>query len=162
MALIQDQLASSEAAIGRLPPGVRIVQSARDFMVIEIRLSSDPATAQRLCVLFDHDRDLRVLWCVGALVLFNREACTTLIAVAESRGKVQSWWTSTPMLAAVGVRSLQRATDAALAPDDRWDVLPPVFVNTNPHGTADLDSLDADDPLRKTTPKSISLGRVQP
>lgn len=163
MALIQDRLASSEAAIGRLPPGVRIVQSARDFIIIEIQLSPDPAMIQRVCVLFDHDRDLRALWCIGALVMFDRESCSTLVALAESRGRLASWWTAPqPMLAALGVRSLQKAADAALAPDDRWICEAPTYVKLRQDGMADLDSLPADDLLRKAAPKSIALGRIQP
>jgi hypothetical protein len=158
----QDQLAQVEATIGRLPPGVRIILSARDFQIIEIQLSSTPAMVQRVCVLFDTDRDLRVLWVLGALAMFDRGACSMLVALAESKGKLRSWWTKhTPMLAAVGVRPLKHAANVALAPDDRWEVEPPVFVNLKPDGTADLDALTKDDLLRRTAlPKSMALGRV--
>jgi hypothetical protein len=160
--LIQDQLAHSEAAIGRLPPGVRLVQSLRDYLIVEIQLSSGkPAMVQRVCVLFDADRDLRVLWVLGALAMFDRGICSELIGLAESRGQLRSWWAGPApvLIAALHSNALSLASDAALQPDDQWSVAPPEFVKMKPDGTVDIDALPEGDLLR-TAPRSIALGRV--
>jgi hypothetical protein len=160
MMLIQDQLAQSEAAIGRLPPGVKIAQSLRDYLIAEIQLSSIPVMVQRVCVFFDADRDLRVLWVLGALAMFDRATCAKLVALAESRGTLRSWWASpTPMLSAVDTRALRKASDAALAPDDKWTIDRPVLVQTKPDGMLDIDALPEGDLLR-TAPRAMPLGRV--
>ena len=153
--------ASLDAVIGRLPAGVRIVRSEREFIILEIRFeSSPPAMAQRVCVVPDKARDLRVLWVLGALALLDREACASLVGLAYSQGRLQSWWLSTSMLSAISTRSLITACEAALAYEDRWEVSPPVFVPLKPNDSPDLNALDADDLLRKMAPKSIALGRV--
>lgn len=157
--LIQHTLTAAEAVIGRLPPDVRILHSLRDYLIVEIQLS--PTARQVVLVLFDPDRDLRALWCLGTLVKFDRDACSTLVAVAESRGRLRSWWTaSVPMLAAVNIHALKSATDFALAPDDQWRVEAPVYVNTKPDGTADVDALPDGDLLRLAAPRSVALGRA--
>lgn len=164
--LIQDQLASIEAVVGRLPAGTRIIQSAALHLILEIQLSFTPARVQRICVLFDNDRDLRVLWVVGALAMFSRFACENLVAVAESGGKLRSWWiTPIPMLPGADIKSLQHASDVALAPDDEWIVEPPTYVKMKSDGTADLDSLPENDPLRTVSLRDadgnkVLLGRV--
>jgi hypothetical protein len=161
--LISDQLAQSEGAIGRLPAGTKIVQSLRDHILVSIQLSSSPAISQHVLCLMDADRDLRVLWVLGALAMFDRAACATLVALAESRGTLRSWWANPiPMLAPMGTRSLQHASDAALAPDDIWTVEPPILVPAKPDGTADVDALPDGDLLRRMAPKGMALGRVTP
>lgn len=159
----QDQLAQAEATFGRLPSGARIIVSARDFQLIEIQLSSDkPAMVQRVCVLYPGaSRDLRVLWVLGALAILERDTCSKLVALAADRGKLRSWWASpTPMLIGMDIQRLAEAADAALAPDDKWSVLPPTLVMITPSGTADLDALPEDDDLRRMPMRSYTLGRV--
>lgn len=161
--LIQDQMAQSEAAIGRLPPGVRIVQSLRDHIIVSIQLSSTPAMVQHVYVAFDADRDLRVLWVIGALAMFDRGICAELVGLAESHGQLRSWWAGPApvFIAALHSDALSMASDAALQPDDRWSVAPPVFVKMKSDGTVDIDALPESDLLR-TAPRSIALGRVTP
>ena len=161
--LISDQLAQSEAVIGRLPPDCSIVQSLRDYIIVSIQLtSSTKAIRQVILVVADADRDLRVLWVLGSLVKFNRETCSRLVALAESKGKVRSWWTAhpIPMLGHVDTNDLQAASDMALAPDDRWVIAPPIFLKVKPDGAADLDSLPENDDLRRMAPRSHALGKV--
>jgi hypothetical protein len=154
--------ASLDAVIGRLPAGVRIVRDEREFIILEIRLaSSSPATVQRVCVVPDKARDLRVLWVLGTLALLNRAACSSLVGLAYDKGRLQSWWLNTPLLAAAGARSLTEAADAALAHEDTWEVLPPIFVPPKADGTANVDALPTDDLLSKVAPKSVALGRTR-
>jgi hypothetical protein len=68
----------------------------------------DELPAVHLCVLWDHDRDQRMLALLAVVYLRNREMLEQLVAVAESRGRIDFWCRSEEHR-----KDLQRALDDA-------------------------------------------------
>jgi hypothetical protein len=148
-----------------LPPGVRPLQVRRDFLLLEITLSPHTPQAQRVGILLDSDYDLRIASVLAALVIINRGECRNLIGLAESHGKIMSYWAGPPIAfiadwhAASLQEALKHAADAALFDSDTWEVEPPQFVAVLSDGKLDYNALDKDHPLRKI-PARVPPGRV--
>jgi hypothetical protein len=151
--------ASAEAA--RLPSGARVVFTARDYSIIELAASEDGRTVQRIIVVYDADRDLRILDALGAFYLRDRELCLNLVGLAETKGYVSYWW-SNPATVDYSRIPLIAAVKAALWPSDRWDTHPPILVDMTPAGVVDIDNLPGREPgsLIRCAPHRYPLGRV--
>jgi hypothetical protein len=148
-------LSNAEAVVGRLPPTARVFTSLRDFTLVDIQLPNLPL-AQRVCCVWDFDRDIRQLLVLSALILMNRSLCADLIGLAESKGVLRSFWAS-GFLPANYATPLQVAADAALE-EDHWTIAPPEFVTLNSSGQLDVSMLPANHPLR-IVPPHLHLGR---
>jgi hypothetical protein len=158
-------LASSEASRANLPPGTKVILALRDYVLIELLLPNIPL-AQRLAICFDEDRDIRILSVLAALVITDRSMCANLIGLAETQGRVTSFWAG-PRPALIGgmhtkllQKALQHAAKAALWPDDEWMVEPPTFCVMKPDATLDREALPANSQLR-IIPERYALGRVK-
>jgi hypothetical protein len=159
-------LASAEASRANMPPGCKIILALRDYSLIEILLPNLPL-AQRVGIVFDPDRDIRILSVLAALVIIDRGACAGLIGLAETQGRITSFWCGPPPVLTAGQHqrllkdALQHAATAALWPDDEWAVEPPTFVQVAPNGnTVDRAALATDSPLL-VIPERYALGRVK-
>lgn len=153
--------ASAEAARLHAVHGARVVFSAKDYSIIELAASDDGRTVQRLIVIYDQNRDLRVLDALGALYLRDRNLACDLLGLAESKGWLDYWW-GNPATFEYSRISMIAACKAALAHTDRWDVRAPILVDMTPAGVVDVDNLPAREPgsLIRCAPHRYPLGRV--
>lgn len=115
--------------------------------------------AVHICVLWSERRDQRMLAILAALFLRNREMLEQLVAVAESRGRVEFWCRS-----AEHAKELQQALDdAAVAVQfgSAWKASPGQVVPCTPTGAVDWETLAAGHPI-KSTAKGHGLGLIIP
>jgi hypothetical protein len=156
----QSILASTEAARANLPAAMRIILAARDYSLVEIAVTPHFKQVQRLCVLFDGDRDTRVFHSLAAFYLQRKDLCLHLVGLAESQGQVHSWFTTNVQQQKAEVHlALTYACKEALYPYDRWEAAEPHFVLTLPNGQMIRDSLSSQHPLRLSTERYV-LGRM--
>lgn len=166
-----------EDVVGRLPANIaRVSNSFRDFSLIDLTLPKVPLT-QRIAIVYDFDRDLRVLWVLSAFIHANRKLCAGLIGLAEAKGVLQSFWTPQPTSFLTTGYSpsfvtgyspvkytelLQAAADVALEGEDHWTVAPAKLLPVDHNGRLDASALSADHPLRLVPPRFLAqLGQVQ-
>jgi hypothetical protein len=123
----------------------RYLLDVRDRAVIQFDLPSDPPTTTRLLVLWDPDKDLRLLTIAEACRYRSPMMLATVVAVSETCGTIDFWTTSTDTAAVT--RAIQGAADAALRPRDQWRVAPPRVIALK-NGRPDWNSLPPNDPVR--------------
>jgi hypothetical protein len=154
-------LASFEAARHpRLPASARVILSARDFQIIDWLTSDSPRLIQRTAVLYDGDRDERVLDLLTAAHYREPWIFSSLIGIAESKGDVSVYY-GHQFGTAADVPSVARAfEDAAKRAivSDKWEinvVLVPVH-----NGVLDRTDMPRDAVL-SAAPSRFQLGLVE-
>jgi hypothetical protein len=153
-------LASAEAAAAKLPSAMRIALSARDLNIVDIAVTPFFKTVQRLCVLFDDDRDIRIFHVLAALYLQRKDLCLHLVGLGESQGRVHAWFTTVAQERKAEIQpALAHACTEALYPYDRWQAAEPHFILTLPNGQIIRSSLPSQHPLL-LAPERYTLGRV--
>jgi hypothetical protein len=156
----QNILSAAEAARANLPAAMRITLAARDYTIVEIAVTPYFKQLQRLCVLFDDDRDIRAFHVLAAFYLQRKDLCLSLVGLGESQGRVHAWLTTNAQQQKTEVQqALATACKEALYPYDSWQAADPHFVLTLPNGQMIRDSLVAQHPLR-LSPERYVLGRV--
>lgn len=139
-----------------IPQSARIVSDARDYLILEFDLPLKTRLASRVGVLWDIDRDRRVLDVLAAIRFRDLRTASHVLAIHEFGGKLTVWLGGIDI--ATAQERLQSAADAALRPHDRWP------VTVRPVATCDqlLDrsQLAEDHPLR-AIPEKFQLGVVQ-
>ena len=141
-----------------LPSNARFIADARDFSIIDYPLPDRSRLINRLGVLWDKDRDARILEVLFALSCRDLRARVALVALAEISGIITAWGYGIDH--ARMTRSLQEAADCVLLPHDRWSVNGVIEVPMK-DGFVDLAALEADHPLHKFPPK-YALGVKRP
>ena|SRR5579872_4530702 len=142
-----------------MPASSRIVARWRDALVLALpSADTKPATLTHTALIFDRDADFRIIDVFMALHYRNVNIRKSIIALAESQGRVQ-WWHSDPNTVEFARRPLQEACNAALWPYDRWTTEVYQLAPMLPDGTLDRANLPADSLLR-VVPERITLGRV--
>lgn len=148
-----------------IAPGVRAIRLVRDYALYEITLSK--SQAQRVAVLFDADHDMRSTAVLGALVIYDRNACADLLAIAESKGRLKTYWAARqPQMirethAKLLRSAVQHAADAALfASGDEFTAEEPEFVPVLADGKLAYGVLPTEHPLR-VVPFNVTPGRVE-
>jgi hypothetical protein len=128
-------------------------------MVVDFLLKDEPLLLQRLGVIFDHDRDLRVLDLLSATHYSAPRIRSNIVALAERDGRVDVWYSDITTLSNAQ-RALSEAAWRALYPTDKWVINPPRVV-TMVGGQLDRSKLGADSPLL-VIPAQYALGLVKP
>jgi hypothetical protein len=132
----------------------RYLLDARDRSVVEFSLPMSPPGASTTILLWDADRDGRLLTVLESLRYRAPMMLLAVVAITETRGSVDFWTTSEADAAAVR-RALQGAADAALAPRDQWTVNAPKVIAIK-GGSLAWDSLPSDDPVRTAVARHLS------
>jgi hypothetical protein len=128
-----------------LPANTHIIASTRDRVIFDLPLPTEPPQANRIAVLWDGDRDERILDVMTALHFRDLRVRAHVIALAERGGVVTVWVGSAHDVEKMRA-IIQAAADAALRPRDRWTVAPLVVVETR-NGVLDKKSLLLDERL---------------
>jgi hypothetical protein len=124
----------------------RFVLDARDRSIVEFKLPIDPPGLALIILLWDADRDARLLNALEALRYRSPMMLPAVVAITETRGVIDFWTTSFSDADAIQ-RALQGAADAALLPLDRWTVNAPKIIPVK-NGSLAWDALPSDDPAR--------------
>jgi len=132
----------------------RFVLDARDRSILECRLPIDPPGKSLTVLLWDADRDPRLLTVLESLRYRSPMMLPAVVAVTETRGVIDVWTTSTADASALQ-RALQGAADAALMPIDKWTVNAPKIVPVK-NGALTWDALPSDDPVRIAVTRHLS------
>lgn len=132
----------------------RYLIDVRDRAILAFDLPLNPPGVARTIILWDADRDSRLLTVLEALRYRSPMMLPAVVAITESRGAVDFWTPSFADAAAV-TRALQGAADAALQPRDQWRVNTPKIIAVK-NGRLDWNSLPAGDPVRIAVARHIS------
>lgn len=141
----------------RLPASAQIKASARDFQIVDWFLSQKSPDVQRMVVLYDADRDERILDFLTAANYLCPQIRTNIIGVAESKACVAVFY-GDALTVDAAQRMLSEAARKAVWPADRWTVeVIPVPISD---GRLARDRLPEDSPLL-TAPGRFQLGLVE-
>jgi hypothetical protein len=141
----------------RLPAAAQVKLATRDFHIIDWYIN--PTTVQRTAVIYDFDRDERVLDFLTALYYnIGIDACD-LIGVAESKGTVTVWCGDKIDAPQSDVQRLEMLAQLATYPTDEWHANGPVLVPTR-NGQLVKGRLDQNHPLR-AVPERFQLGVIE-
>ena len=145
-----------------MPATSRIICWLRDVLVLDLpSLPTQPRpTMTRTAIVFDPDADLRILDVLIALYYRDRQICSNVIGLAESRGRITCWY-GDPKTFDRALISIQSAAHVALWPFDHWTVEPLVLAPMREDGTVDRANLPERDLLR-AVPERYKLGLVTP
>ena len=143
-----------------LLPIFRTVANARNYCVIDIPTMNPPLVA-RTAILWDFDRDERLLYALAALHYRAPRICASLRAATETKGRVTAWFDAdTPESPELLQQSLFAAAAMVLLPHkDQWTIEAPRLVVCR-YGTVDREQLASDDPLL-VVPARYQLGLVR-
>jgi hypothetical protein len=147
----------SAARQDRLPANARIHLDARDFQIIDFLTTEDPPRLHRLAVIYDADRDQRVLDFLTCASYGAPAIRANIIGVAESKGRIAVYYGDLLTLDKAE-RALSEAAHRALYPTDRWAVdltLVPVHK-----GQLDRSRLPETSPLL-AAPARFSYGLIE-
>lgn len=100
---------------------VRIHLDARDFQIVDRLINDHPPLLQRLIVVYDADRDLRVLNVLSAINYAAPRICSNIVGLAESQGRLRVFY-GDPLTVTSAHRALSEAAYKALWPGDRWQI----------------------------------------
>jgi hypothetical protein len=154
-------MSSSSAAFAalqaRLPEAARLNNAGRDFLVCDWVVPDKPVLTQRMGVVFDHDRDERILDFLTAAHYIAPQIRCNIVAVAESKARVTVWY-GCPLTFTNAQRPLSEAAYKAVWPGDRWQV--DLLLAPLKNGLLDRDRLSADSPLR-AVPQRFQLGLLE-
>jgi hypothetical protein len=140
----------------RLPAAASVQLCLRDHQVIDWYISSSPPLKQRMVVLFDYDRDERVLDFLSAAHYACPKIRANIVGVAETKGRIAVFY-GCPLTLTEAQRSLSEAAYRALSPGDRWHVdIVPVPMRD---GALDRTRLDTLSPLHAAPPR-FQLGLI--
>jgi hypothetical protein len=131
----------------------RYLIDVRDRSLIEWRLPITPPGTARTLILWDADRDTRLLTVLEALRYRSAMMLPAVVAISESRGTIDFWTPSCADAAAV-TRALQSAADAALQPLDQWRVNAPTVVPVKAE-RCDWSALPVTDPARTSVVRNL-------
>lgn len=149
----------------RPPVGVTVEREARDWHIslwpitIADRISNVPDLSNRIGIVWDEDRDDRLLLVLTALHYMNRKVRSHVVALTERKGVITCWYAGMGAELDDARTALQAAADAALRPHDHWTVNPLIPVKMK-DGVMDWDSLSPDDLLHGNLPRRFNLGLV--
>jgi hypothetical protein len=119
--------------------------------------------AIHVAILWDRDRDTRMVATLAALYLRKREMLEQLVGVAESRGKIDFWCRS-----AEDAKELRGALDeasAAISFGNAWKANVGQVVPCTSTGAVDWEKLDEKDPqlgALRSAAKGHGLGVITP
>jgi hypothetical protein len=143
----------------RLPASAQIKLAARDFILIDWIISRKPVLVlQRTFVLYDEDRDERILDFLTALHFKHPKIRANVIGVAESQGLISVWY-GDKITWDVCERAMNEAAHAATWPRDRWRVRAQLVPMLN--GVLDRSKLGENIPLLKVIPARFDLGLIE-
>jgi hypothetical protein len=147
--------------LGRpLPAAVRIIARTRDIILVDLpSLPTHPVTVTRTAIILDQDADMRIFDVLFALHARNRNIRANVIGLAESQGRISTFYGDPETLDRARC-ALQDAATAALWPYDNWRADQFILVPLR-DGAVDRDQLEARHLLR-SVPERYSLGLVQP
>lgn len=131
----------------------RFVLDARDRSIVEFNLPISPPGQAWTIILWDTDRDARLLNVLEALRYRSPMMLPAVVAITETRGAIDFWTTSLADADAIQ-RALQGAADAALLPIDRWRVNAPKIIPVK-NGSLTWDVLPSDDPVRTAVARHL-------
>jgi hypothetical protein len=142
----------------------KLLLDARDRSLAEFNLPIDPPGRAWTILLWDADRDTRLLTALESLRYRSPMMMPAVIAVTETRGAIDFWTTSLADANAVR-RALQGAVDAALLPTDQWTVNAPKIIPVK-NGSLNWDALPSDDSVRIAVTRHLitkfpTLGQVR-
>ena len=140
----------------RSPSQMHVIADLRDVRILEMGLPNN--LTQRLAVIFDHDRDQRVIDVLQSISFRAPHFRANLIALAESGGDLTLWYGDAQTLDAAR-RPFQEATTAALWPYDNWRVKEVILAPVH-DGVLVRDELPARD-LLQAAPARYVLGLVR-
>jgi hypothetical protein len=141
----------------RLPAAAQIKQCLRDHLIIDWLISSSPPLVQRMAVLFDYDRDERILDFLTAAHYACPKLRANIVGVAETKGRIAVFY-GCPLTIPEAQRALSEAAYRALYPGDKWHVdIVPVPMRD---GVLDRTRLDEKHTLHATPPR-YQLGLIE-
>ncbi len=155
-------MASSHAELSanrqhsRLPAAASVKLSLRDHLIVDWLISSHPPLTQRMAVLFDYDRDERVLDFLSAAHYAYPKIRCNIVGVAETKGRAAVFY-GCPLTVDEAHRSLSEAAYRALYPGDKWHV--DIIVVPMRDGVLDRARLAETSPLHAAPPR-FQLGLV--
>jgi hypothetical protein len=139
-----------------LPAAAAIKQCLRDHLIIDWYISSAPPLVQRMAVLFDYDRDERVLDFLSAAHYACPKLRANIVGVAETKGRIAVFY-GCPLTIAEAQRALSEAAYRALYPGDRWHV--DIVLVPMRDGVLDRAKVAETSPLHAAPPR-FQLGLV--
>jgi hypothetical protein len=154
-------MASSSAELSaprqaRLPAAASLKLCLRDHLIIDWFISSAPPLMQRMVVLFDYDRDERILDFLTAAHYACPKIRANIVGVAETKGRIAVFY-GCPLTLTEAQRSLSEAAYRALYPGDKWYV--DIVLVPMRDGLLDRTRLAEQSPLHAAPPR-FQLGLI--
>lgn len=105
----------------RLPASAQIKVSVRDYQIVDFLLSESPPLLQRMAVLYDPDRDERILDFLTCATYACPRVRSNIIVCGESKGRITIYY-GDPLTLDKAPRALSEAAYKATWPQDKWVV----------------------------------------